>query len=591
MSDRWGEDSAMGEERKAERADADAPQPFDIGAEARERMTSWIPRVSLSLSLSGMRQGDLIGGKYRVEGVIGEGGMGIVLYAIHLDLERPVAIKVVRADLTDREEVISRMLLEARAAANIRSEHVARVLDVGRLDSGSPYIVMEYLEGCDLCTLLEHHGRLAPDIACGFIIQACEALAEAHTLGIVHRDLKPENLFLTTEADGEPIIKVLDFGISKELGPAPRRSITNASSAVGSPHYMAPEQMRAQPNIDLRVDIWALGAILFELVTGRPPFDAETLPAVCALVVSEEPPRARDVASGIPLGLDAVIWRCLRKDPAERYATVADLASALAPFGAGNSALSAERVSRISATTHRRSIMRLPMPSRDGSPLPRSLIPISVTPRGMNSLAAPPIARLSVESESVKSAPSAPRSRKAAYAAVIAFGVLLAIVVWTRPDELAASHRVEAAPPDEHAALPAVALGGQRSERDTPALAESEARADQKALPESPAEAPTPRAPAPARAVDRADSPSSTSTAPLPSRQFRSRNASRLALLPRGAAPGAPVAPIAPEAAGAKTAASPATPPADVNSSARAPAAAPAPTVDAWDPDRFGGRR
>ena len=180
-----------------------------------------------------------------------------------------------------------------------------------------------------------------------YAAQLATGLAAAHEKGIVHRDLKPENLFLTTSADGEPIIKVLDFGISKELGRMEPRSVTNPSSAVGSPHYMAPEQMRALQNVDARADIWALGAILFELVTGRAPFDADNLAAVCALVVSEDPPRVRDVVKDVPAGLDAVIWRCLRKNPAERYASVADFAAALAPYGSPGSALSAERVSRL----------------------------------------------------------------------------------------------------------------------------------------------------------------------------------------------------------------------------------------------------
>jgi len=332
-------------------------------------------------SVLGLQHGDLIGGKYRVDGLIGQGGMGVVLHATHLDLERPVAIKLVRADLADREEIIARMLFEARIAAKIRSEHVARVLDVGRLDSGVPYIVMEYLEGSDLSTLLEEQQRLPVALACDFVIQACEALAEAHAAGIIHRDLKPANLFVTTRADGTPTIKVLDFGISKDIGSATRRSaVTNSGGSVGSPHYMAPEQMRRGQPIDPRADIWALGAILFELITGKPAFDAELLPAVCARVLEEEPAHACDLLADVPAALDAVIWRCLRKDPALRYDSVALLARELAPFGSPGSALYAERVSRISATTRERSVIQVPMSSRQSSLMPRSLAPIALTP-------------------------------------------------------------------------------------------------------------------------------------------------------------------------------------------------------------------
>jgi serine/threonine-protein kinase len=535
-------------------------------------MISWNPQQA-PVSVSGLRQGDLIGGKYRVEGVIGEGGMGVVLYAIHLDLDRPVAIKLVRADLAERDEVVSRMLHEARAAANIRSEHVARVLDVGRLESGAPYIVMEYLEGCDLCTLLEHHGRLASDLATDFIIQACEALAEAHSLNIIHRDLKPENLFLTTSADGEPIIKVLDFGISKELGRPEPRAVTNPSSAIGSPHYMAPEQMRALQSVDSRADIWALGAILFELVAGRAPFDGENLAAVCASVVTDEPPRVRDIVKDVPAGLDAVIWRCLRKDPKERYATVADFAAALAPYGSPGSALSAERVSRISATTYRRSIMRLPMPSRDGSPLPRSLVPISVTARGMSQLAT--ASRLAPERDTKRLAPPL-RSRKAVFAAGMACAsVLIAVFAWTSsnrtpPAELPAAHAPEGkttslaanSPPPRGASLPLTAL-----DREAPVPHRQVAD-----LPPEPSSSK-------ARNDDDTESPSTTEKASSRSRARR----------PRAAVGGKPAAGAADaQAAKAATLALPTTAAGTTNAPPNAPAK---PGVNAWDTNQFGGRR
>ncbi|HMJ15917.1 MAG TPA: serine/threonine-protein kinase [Polyangiaceae bacterium] len=536
-------------------------------------MISWNPQQA-PVSISGLRQGDLIGGKYRVEGVIGEGGMGVVLYATHLDLDRPVAIKLVRADLSERDEVVSRMLHEARAAANIRSEHVARVLDVGRLDSGSPYIVMEYLEGCDLCTLLEHHGRLASDLATDFIIQACEALAEAHSLNIVHRDLKPENLFLTTSADGEPIIKVLDFGISKELGRPEPRAVTNPSSAIGSPHYMAPEQMRALQNVDSRADIWALGAILFELVTGRAPFDAENLAAVCASVVSDEPPRVRDLVKDVAAGLDAVIWRCLRKDPKERYATVADFAAALAPYGAPGSALSAERVSRISATTYRRSIMRLPMPSRDGSPLPRSLVPISVTAHGLNGLAIS-ASRVGIERET-KRLTNTLRSRKMVFASGMACAsVLIAVFAWTNSGQKQTA--------DEHSAavqqqLPASKLATNSPPVHGPSTPFAQANSETPVPHRSVAD--LPQEPAGAAEEESADERAHGKSQPRTSRARRSR--------------GVVSNPKAQAAADAQAkAASLALPNTPSGAPAVAPATSPAPKtgVNAWDTNQFGGRR
>ena len=537
-------------------------------------MISWNPQQA-PVSVSGLRQGDLVGGKYRVEGIIGEGGMGVVLYAIHLDLDRPVAIKLVRADLAERDEVVSRMLHEARAAANIRSEHVARVLDVGRLDSGAPYIVMEYLEGCDLCTLLEHHGRLASDLATDFIIQACEALAEAHSLNIVHRDLKPENLFLTTSADGEPIIKVLDFGISKELGRPEPRAVTNPSSAIGSPHYMAPEQMRALQSVDSRADIWALGAILFELVAGRAPFDAENLAAVCAAVVTDDPPRVRDLVKDVPAGLDAVIWRCLRKDPKERYATVADFAAALAPYGSPGSALSAERVSRISATTYRRSIMRLPMPSRDGSPLPRSLVPISVTARGMNGLAVTSASRLGIERDTKRVSPPL-RSRKLVFAAGMACAsTVIAVFAWTSSDR--GQPAATAAPSVEEPSAPSLAANAPPL-RGAPAPFAAESQpVPHRTVADLPPEEPA----APGRAKTESETKSSTDKSTVRTRSRRAR--------PVAAVPGK-VQPAVADAQAPK-ATSLALPNTASGNPTPTPTGTAKPGVNAWDTNQFGGRR
>jgi eukaryotic-like serine/threonine-protein kinase len=331
-----------------------------------------------------VRPGDLIAGKYRIERVIAEGGMGVIARALHLDLDRAVAIKLVRDELSEREDILARLMLEARAVARMRSEHVARVLDVGRLESGYPYIVMEYLEGKDLWTILHEKGRMPQPLAVDYAVQACEALAEAHALGIVHRDIKPENLFLTECPDGAPIVKLLDFGISKQSNLRVDGNITGASTAVGSPHYMAPEQMRAESNIDARADIWAIGVILYELVSGVSPFDAESMPGVCARVVEEQPTRLTEMDPEIPELLDATIFRCLEKDRKKRPADVAELAAALAPFGTSDTPQRAERIARIVSSSGARTSEQREAGSNTatiggntGSDAPTSLMPVA----------------------------------------------------------------------------------------------------------------------------------------------------------------------------------------------------------------------
>jgi eukaryotic-like serine/threonine-protein kinase len=279
--------------------------------------------------------GTLMGQKYRVDGVLGWGGMGVVLRATHLELDAPVAIKVLHDELAQREEVVDRLLFEARAAARLRSRHIVRVSDVGRLESGAPYIVMELLEGADLASILWERGALQVNEAVDYIIQACEGLAEAHAFGLVHRDLKPENLFIASTPEGD-VLKILDFGISKavegSLSCTPRATVTSADNAVGSPYYMSPEQMRASRDVDARADIWSLGAILFELLTGRCPFESDSIPTLCAQVLRDEPASVRAFASDVPAELALIVDLCLRKNANERFQHVEELASALSAF-------------------------------------------------------------------------------------------------------------------------------------------------------------------------------------------------------------------------------------------------------------------
>jgi serine/threonine-protein kinase len=290
--------------------------------------------------------GDLIAGKYRVDRILGAGGMGVVVAATHVDLDRPVAVKLIREELASDPGVVERLMLEARSAAKIKSDHVGRVLDVGKLDNGVPYIVMEFLQGMDLCQMLEQTGPLSVMDAVDFVLQACEALAEAHLANIVHRDLKPENLFVTRLPDGSAHIKVLDFGISKQLGDTSRRQLTNPSSAVGSPQYMAPEQMQAR-EVDLRVDIWALGAILYELLSNHPAFEGSTLPEVCIKVMGQEPPQLSVYVPHIPDALQEIVTRCLTKDPDKRYAGIGELVDDLVRFGSARSAQSRNRIAGV----------------------------------------------------------------------------------------------------------------------------------------------------------------------------------------------------------------------------------------------------
>lgn len=291
--------------------------------------------------------GTLFADKYRIERLLGVGGMGYVLAARHVHLDERVAIKMLLPDRAKQDDVVKRFLREGRAAVKIRSEHVGRVLDVGSVD-GVPFIVMEYLEGCDLADLLERQGRLRADVAVEFTLQACEAIAEAHAMGTVHRDLKPANLFLVRRADGSDCVKVLDFGISKMAsGQGDGLSMTRTASTMGTPLYMSPEQLKSSRDVDARADVWSLGVILFELVSCRLPFEAESLAELSVKVLTEEPPDVRAFVPDVPAGVAEVIRRCLRRDAGARLASVAALAAALAPFGTPAARKSAEVIANV----------------------------------------------------------------------------------------------------------------------------------------------------------------------------------------------------------------------------------------------------
>jgi eukaryotic-like serine/threonine-protein kinase len=278
--------------------------------------------------------GATVAEKYVVERVLGEGGMGIVLAARHRDLDQRVAIKCLLPEIAQRGVAAERFRREARAVASMRSEHICRVLDVGTLADGIPFMIMEYLDGCDLAQELERRERLPYREAVAYVLQACEALSEAHRAGIIHRDLKPANLFLEQRSSGMRRVKVLDFGVSKSLLEAQKsQALTQTANMVGSPLYMSPEQLESSRDVDARADLWGLGVVLYELISGVPPFAAASIPQLIAAVINERPRRLPSDLE-VPPELEAVIVRMLSKERRDRHASVEELMEDLEPFAA-----------------------------------------------------------------------------------------------------------------------------------------------------------------------------------------------------------------------------------------------------------------
>lgn len=281
------------------------------------------------------RVGDVIAGKYRLEKVAGEGGMGIVYAAEHLVLRQRVAVKVLLPDAAVSEMVVERFAREAQAAARIQSEHVARVMDAGSTATGAPFLVMEYLEGCDLDELLQVEGPLPLTDVVDYLLQALEALAHAHAVGLVHRDIKPANLFLACRPDGGNVIKMLDFGISKATTSRPEEKVLTGQAVLGSPVYMSPEQLRNAKDIDARADIWSLGVVAYELLSGKPPFDGDGVGEIFAAILEKDPPPLHVQNWRLPPELSTVIAKCIQRKPEDRWGDAAELAKALKPFGSG----------------------------------------------------------------------------------------------------------------------------------------------------------------------------------------------------------------------------------------------------------------
>ncbi len=274
-----------------------------------------------------VRIGQVFLDKYRVESILGQGGMGVVVECTHLALNERVALKMLRQDVLLDPDAVERFMREAQAAAKLKSEYVAKVRDVGTLENGTPFMVMEYLDGQDLGVLLEERTFLPAPWATELILQTCEGLSEAHSLGIVHRDVKPTNLFVTWRPDGTALIKVLDFGISKSAAGTDMH-LTQTQSLLGTPAYMSPEQMRSARLVDGRTDIWSLGSVLYEMLEGRKPFEADSFSEMCVKVAVDAPePMLKTTPD-----LQQVVLRCLAKSPEARYQSMADLARDLVPF-------------------------------------------------------------------------------------------------------------------------------------------------------------------------------------------------------------------------------------------------------------------
>jgi serine/threonine-protein kinase len=380
--------------------------------------------------------GDTIAGKYLVERIIGAGGMGVVIAARHLELDQIVAMKFLLPEIAKLDMAPERFRREAWAVARIRGEHVCRVLDVGTCENGIPFMVMEYLDGCDLATELAQRGTLPVEEAVEYVLQACEALAEAHSAGIVHRDLKPANLFLAHSADGTRGIKVLDFGVSKVLSEAGNAalSLTSTKTLVGSPLYMSPEQLDSAKGVDARTDIWALGVVLYELLTGRTPFGGDSIAQLVSGVLHSDPPPFSEVGIEPLIDLEAVIGRAVSKRREDRYANVAELATDLIPFGPPHATQSAQRSARLLAREPNMS-MPVSMPAGQRVSTPRNALQSNRTPGGPITPAAErvPTPRPSTPRASTpvswEQERSVSRRKRAGLAAVILLGAVVAALI------------------------------------------------------------------------------------------------------------------------------------------------------------------
>jgi serine/threonine-protein kinase len=303
--------------------------------------------------------GAIVAGKYRIERQLAAGGMGVIMLARHVTLDELVALKLLTPESAKSPDDVARFLREGRATNKLKSQHVVRVLDVGEAAPGAPYLAMELLDGQDLGRCLDARRPLAISFVVDCVVQACEAIAEAHALSIVHRDLKPANLFVVEPNGPEPMVKVLDFGISKSNHGTDRDlRLTSTQAVFGTPYYMAPEVLRAAKNADPRSDVWALGCILYELIGGRVPFPGQSLPEICAAIATDEPAPLASLRPEVPAALAAAVHSCLVKDPTRRVGSALELAEAIARFGSPRAAMTLARIDSVVADARARANAR-----------------------------------------------------------------------------------------------------------------------------------------------------------------------------------------------------------------------------------------
>ncbi|MBX3202758.1 MAG: protein kinase [Labilithrix sp.] len=437
--------------------------------------------------------GQVIGGRYAVSGVLGRGGMGVVLAGRHLELGERVAIKFLHREHAGHAD---RFFREARAAARIRSEHVVRIFDVGRLETGEPYIVMEHLDGEDVSARLERLGRLEPVQVADILLDACQALAEAHAAGIVHRDLKPANIFLARGPGGDDLVKLLDFGVAKVPDGG---AVTRTATLLGSPVYMSPEQLMASRDVDARSDIWSIGIILYELLTGSLPFEGDSIVHLGILIREKPTPRARDLRPELDEAIDEVIARCLAKERTARYADVAEFAAAIAPFASPDLAHGVSRIRRVLGEGRRQANAALAstIPPASDEPLSgESLVATAAlgpaSSRGSDASVEVALIPMTATFSAVSSSATSPdaakrRSRTRKLLAVGAIsGVILPLVVWrlaapvadpAQPDALrsaATSEPSESATSQAHAASAVPSVTSSPSEQATASAAPAE---------------------------------------------------------------------------------------------------------------------
>ncbi|WP_441291465.1 protein kinase domain-containing protein [Sorangium sp. KYC3313] len=481
--------------------------------------------------LSGVpASGDVLAGKYRIERILGAGGMGVVLAAWHLVLERRVAVKFLLPEAAALPDAGARFLREARAAAALDGQHIARVLDVGTLDSGAAYMVLEYLTGDDLGHVLHTRGPLPLVEAADYLIQACEALAEAHARGIIHRDLKPKNLFLTRRPDGTPLLKVLDFGLSKFItsgDSAKEASLTATGLIMGSIHYMPPEQIRSLKFTDVRTDIWALGVILYRMLTGRHPFEGDSITAITAAILMDTPIPVLSLRPNVPPAVATLVTRCLVKDPNARVQSVTEIARVLAPFGTYRSMLSFESIDRLlpepspragaspaeAAPTVTPHVFGASLPSQVGAPEAATTAPMPAPPGTPSSLgneaAGTAHATLPHASWGNTMRPRTPRNRAVLLAGAAGVFVLAGFVLAWRPT---ASGSIDSSAPVT--SIPAPGLTSASTGAVSTATAEL-ATAPTETVTAAPAFGPAPTASASAEVTAKPSATPSTSLKPV----------------------------------------------------------------------------